>query len=112
MISVVLTRVPSTPEKSVKDFVSSRIGGNESKAAGLTLQGKLDDFGGGEFALSGTGSSFSATVSEIDGDSAVVIVHYQNGDQTADVPYKCVRVSGNWKIDLAGTEGLWMEESP
>ncbi len=93
----------------MRDFISARLAGNEATAAKLTVQGNLDDFLGAEYSLSGTGASFNVSVSQSGSEDALVVAHYTWQDQTMDVPYACIRVSGEWKIDLEGTEQLWME---
>jgi hypothetical protein len=112
IIAIMMSGASSSPEKTVKDFVSSRIKGNESKAAELTVEGSVQDFLGAENALAGTNTVFSVSILESDSESATVEVHFAQGDESTDVPYACKRVSGKWKVDLAGTEALWMEETP
>lgn len=102
----------STPEGTVKDFISARLAANEVKAAKLTMEGDLSDFAGAEYSLSGTGVSVELSREQADSDNAVVMAHYVWGNQSADVPYACRRVKGKWKIDLAATQKLWMEETP
>ena len=104
-----MSRTPSSPERTLKDFVSARLNGNEAEAAKLTLQGNLDDFLGAEYALSGTETTFDVSISQAGSESAVAVVHYTWDGDSMDIPYACTRVSGEWKIDLEGTEQLWLE---
>jgi hypothetical protein len=110
VIAIVASRTPSSPERTVREFISSRINGDDSKAAKLTVEGSVQGFLGRESSLSDTNTSFNVSVLESDSQSAVVEVHFIQGDQSADVPYSCKHVSGSWKIDLKATEELWMAD--
>jgi hypothetical protein len=101
----------STPEREVREFIKARVAGNDGRAAGLTVEGDLSDFAGGEPFLSGSGVTFDLDPAEFDDNSAVVVVHYRWDDSVVDVPYVCLRTGTKWKVSLSDTEEMWLGES-
>lgn len=97
----------STPERTVRDFIQARMSGKEERAAGLTVEGDLAGFLGGENHLAGSDVSLTAETSELEGDRAVVDVHFRWEEGELDVPYVCRRVGSRWKVALRETESLW-----
>jgi len=102
----------STPQRAVGDFVSARIAGNDVKAAGLTVEGDLSGYIGGEPFLYASDVSFEIEQAEerVDEDRAVVIVYYSWGDQSVELPYVCLRVGSKWKVALRETQEMWFPE--
>jgi hypothetical protein len=100
----------STPEREVSEFVKARIAGNDERAARLTVEGDLSDFAGGETSLSASGVSYDLSPAEVDGNRAVVTVHYSRDDRSVDVPYVCLRSGTKWKVSLQDTEEMWLGE--
>jgi len=108
----------STPQRTVGDFISARIAGDEEKAASLTVEEDLTDYIGGEPFLYATDVSYNVGQGEVENDRATVTVTYLWGDQSVDIPYVTQRVGTKWKVALRETEELWFpdievdEESP
>lgn len=101
----------SRPEGTVRDFIRARLEGDERRAAGLTVEGDLSDFPGGEAFLAGSGVSFDAETAEVSADRARVVVHYRWGEgEKADVSYICQREGSRWKVSLRETEELWLPD--
>jgi hypothetical protein len=101
----------STPERAVRDFLSARIAGNDEKAAAFTVEGDLTDYMGGEPALYATGVSYDVELDEMEGNRAVVIVHFRWEGESVDIPYVSLREGTKWKVSLRETEELWLPES-
>ncbi len=107
----------STPQRTVGDFISARISGNDGKAAGLTVEEDLAEYMGGELFLYASDVSYTIEPPQVDGDRALVVVHFSWDDQSADIPYVTRRVGSKWKVALRETEELWLpgvevEEAP
>jgi hypothetical protein len=100
----------STPQRTVGDFISARIAGNEEKAAGLTIEEDLSGYMGGEPYLYAGDVTYELEQAQVDGDRTVVTVHYSWGDQSADIPYVTRRIGTKWKVALRETEELWLPE--
>jgi hypothetical protein len=100
----------STPQRAVGDFISARIAGNDDKAAKLTVEEALEGYAGGEPFLYASGVSFTLDQPQVEGDRAVVVVHYGWDDKTVDLPYVARRVGTRWKVALGETEELWLPE--
>lgn len=94
----------STPEGTVREFIRARMAGDENRAAGLTVEGDLTEYLGGEGFLAGSGVSFDAWTAELSGDRARVVVHFRGEEGEADVSYICRRVGSRWKVSLRETE--------
>ncbi|MBC7247956.1 MAG: hypothetical protein H5T73_09280 [Actinobacteria bacterium] len=100
----------STPELTVKDFISARMEGNESRAEELTVEGDLKGYLGGEPFLAGSEADFTAELVESDKDRAVVLVRFSWGEEGVDISYVCRRAKSRWKVSLRETEALWYPE--
>lgn len=98
----------STPERTVGDFLSARIAGDQGRAARLTVEEDLTGFMGGEPFLSGSGVSFDLDPANVEAGRAVITVHYRRDDQVADVPYVCLRIGNKWKVALRDTQEIWL----
>ena len=100
----------STPQRAVGDFISARIAGNDEKASKLTVEEDLTGYMGGEPFLYASDVSYEMEPPQVDGDRAVVVVHYSWGDQSADIPYITRRVGTKWRVALRETEELWLPD--
>jgi len=100
----------STPQRAVGDFISARIAGNNDKAAKLTVEETLDGYVGGEPFLYASGVSFTLDQPQVEGDRAVVVVHYGWDDKAVDLPYVARRVGTKWKVALGETAELWLPD--
>ncbi|MBC7253128.1 MAG: hypothetical protein H5T72_04065 [Actinobacteria bacterium] len=100
----------STPEGTVRDFIRARLSGEEKKAAGLTVEGDLTDYLGGEGFLAGSGVSFEASTVEVSGDRARVTARFRWEEGEAEVSYICLRVGSRWKVSLRETEESWIPD--
>ena len=100
----------STPQRAVGDFISARIAGNDDKAAKLTVEENLEGYVGGEPFLYASDVSFTLDQPQVEGDRAVVVVHYGWDDKVVDLPYVARRVGTKWKVALDETEELWLPE--
>jgi hypothetical protein len=98
----------STPQSAVGDFISARIAGDEGKAAKLTVEEDLGDYIGGEPFLYASDVTFELEPPQVEGDRAVVVVHYAWGDESVDLPYVARRVGTKWKVALRETGELWL----
>jgi hypothetical protein len=100
----------STPQRAVGDFISARIAGNDERAAKLTVEEDITGYMGGEPFLYATDVSYELEPPQVDGDRAVVVVHYSWDDQSADIPYITRRVGTKWRVALRETEELWLPD--
>ncbi len=100
----------STPERAVREFINYRMEGDESRAAGLTVEGDLEGYLGGEPYLSGSEASFIPELVESRKDRAVVRVRFCWGEQEIEISYVCRRVGSRWKVALRETEELWFPD--
>lgn len=98
----------STPEKAVRDFIDARAAGNDHRAAGLTVEGDLGDYPGGEPNLGGSEISYQVGEAEVDGDRALVTVLFQWDGQEVEVSYVARRVGSRWKVSLEETLENWL----
>ncbi|MEW6553976.1 MAG: hypothetical protein AB1384_06795 [Actinomycetota bacterium] len=100
----------STPQRAVGDFISARIAGKDDKAAKMTVEETLEGYAGGEAYLYASSVTFTMDPPQVDGDRAVVTVHYAWDDKVVDLQYVARRVGTKWKVALAETEELWLPD--
>jgi len=98
----------STPEKTVRDFIRARAAGDDHRAAGLTLEGDLGDYPGGEAYLSESDISLQVGPVSVEGDRATVTALFRWDGQEVEVPYVVRRAGSRWKVSLKETVELWL----
>jgi hypothetical protein len=95
-------------DTTVKDFLDAWNGGNETGAAGLTIEGDLATFKSGNTFLLPERPGFSLGAPDVQEETAYVPVTFHTGEGDLEGVFVLTRSNRAWKISLTGTMTAWL----
>lgn len=99
----------SSPETAVREFLEAALKGNLKRMAHLTVEGKLEDYRGGERFLGNWNAQYRVNRLTLEKNRSVAMVELSVGDKQVEIPYVCLKKEGKWKVSLAETMKAWEE---